>query len=63
MRELVARLINGRADLVALTRSTAHGISLLAPGLDWKNGDNVVGALLGVSRERVPLDGAGLGWG
>jgi cysteine desulfurase / selenocysteine lyase len=44
VRELVARLINGRADSVALTRSTAHGISLLAQGFDWKSGDNVVGA-------------------
>jgi cysteine desulfurase / selenocysteine lyase len=44
VRELVARLINGPADSVALTRSTAHGISLLAHGLDWKAGENVVGA-------------------
>lgn len=43
-RELVARLINASADSIALTRSTAHGISLLAQGLDWKAGDNVVGA-------------------
>src|SRR6202049_3831608 len=43
-RELVARLINAAADSIALTRSTAHGISLLAQGLDWKAGDNVVGA-------------------
>jgi cysteine desulfurase / selenocysteine lyase len=44
VRGLVARLINGSADGVALTRSTAHGISLVAQGLDWKSGDNVVGA-------------------
>lgn len=44
VRELVAQLINGPADSVALTRSTAHGISLLAQGLDWKAGDNVVSA-------------------
>jgi selenocysteine lyase/cysteine desulfurase len=44
VRELVGRLINGAADSVALTRSTAHGLSLLAQGLDWKGGDNVVGA-------------------
>jgi selenocysteine lyase/cysteine desulfurase len=43
-RGLVARLISGSADSIALTRSTAHGISLLAQGLDWKHGDNVVGA-------------------
>lgn len=44
VRELVARLISASADSIALTRSTAHGISLLAQGLEWKAGDNVVGA-------------------
>lgn len=44
VRELAARLINGSPDGIALTRSTAHGISLVAQGLDWKRGDNVVGA-------------------
>jgi cysteine desulfurase/selenocysteine lyase len=44
VRGLVARLINGSPDGVALTRSTAHGVSLIAQGLDWKRGDNVVGA-------------------
>jgi selenocysteine lyase/cysteine desulfurase len=43
-RELVARLINAAPDSIALTRSTAHGISLLAQGLPWKAGDNVVSA-------------------
>src|SRR4030081_533723 len=44
VRELIARLINASADSISLTRSTAHGISLLAQGLDWNAGDNVVGA-------------------
>jgi cysteine desulfurase / selenocysteine lyase len=44
VRGLVARLINASPDSIALTRSTAHGISLLAQGLEWKAGDNVVGA-------------------
>src|SRR6266571_2477606 len=44
VRGLVARLINGSPDSIALTRSTAHGMSLLAAGLDWQPGDNVVGA-------------------
>lgn len=44
VRSLVARLINCSPDGVALTRSTAHGICLIAQGLDWKRGDNVVGA-------------------
>jgi cysteine desulfurase/selenocysteine lyase len=44
VRGLVAELINGSPDGIALTRSTAHGLSLVAQGLDWKHGDNVVGA-------------------
>jgi selenocysteine lyase/cysteine desulfurase len=44
VRGLVARLINASPDSIALTRSTAHGLSLLAAGLDWQAGDNVVGA-------------------
>src|SRR5438477_4642229 len=44
LRELLARLFTCGADHIALTRSTAHGISLLAAGLDWEPGDNVVGA-------------------
>ncbi|HSP09037.1 MAG TPA: aminotransferase class V-fold PLP-dependent enzyme [Candidatus Dormibacteraeota bacterium] len=44
VRALVARLINAPAVSIALTRSTAHGMSLLAQGLSWEKGDNVVGA-------------------
>jgi cysteine desulfurase / selenocysteine lyase len=44
VRELAAQLINGSPECIALTRSTAHGMSLVAQGLDWKPGDNVVGA-------------------
>lgn len=44
VRALVARLINAPATSIALTRSTAHGLSLLAQGLSWAKGDNVVGA-------------------
>jgi len=45
VRDLVGRLINAPADSIALTRSTAHGMSLLAGGLDWHAGENVVGAV------------------
>lgn len=45
VRELVGRLVEAPARCVALTRSTAHGMSLLAQGLDWTPGDNVVGAV------------------
>lgn len=45
VRELLALLVNASADSIALTRSTAHGLSLLAQGLDWNAGDNIVGAV------------------
>ncbi len=44
VRELIGELINAVPETIGLTRSTAHGMSLLAQGLDWKPGDNVVGA-------------------
>ena len=44
LRESIATLINAEADSISLVRSTAHAISLLAGGLDWEPGDNVVGA-------------------
>ncbi len=43
LREAAARLIHADAEQIAITRSTSHGISLLAGGLDWRPGDNVVG--------------------
>jgi cysteine desulfurase / selenocysteine lyase len=46
LREKLAALVGVSADQVSITRGTAHGISLLARGLDWKEGDNVVGARL-----------------
>ena len=44
VRGLVGQLINAVPETIALTRSTSHGISLLAQGLDWNRGENVVGA-------------------
>lgn len=46
LRESLATLVGVTAAQVGITRGTAHGISLLARGLDWKAGDNVVGARL-----------------
>lgn len=40
----VARLINADADEVAFVNSTTHGISLVAEGFPWREGDNVVSA-------------------
>ena len=44
LRASVGRLVGAPPETIGFTRSTAHGISLLAQGLDWRAGDNVVGA-------------------
>jgi cysteine desulfurase / selenocysteine lyase len=46
LRSNLATLVGVTADQVSITRGTAHGISLLARGLDWREGDNIVGARL-----------------
>jgi cysteine desulfurase/selenocysteine lyase len=42
VRAKVAQLISASSEAVAITRSTSHGISILANGLTWAPGDNVV---------------------
>jgi len=42
LRIEIGKLINAEPSGVALTRSTAHGISILANGLHFASGDNVV---------------------
>lgn len=44
LRQALGRLVGGRPEGITLVRSTGHGLSLLAGGLDWRPGDNVVGA-------------------
>ena len=44
LRAMLAALIHAPSEGIALTRSTAHGFSILAGGLEWTAGDNVVGA-------------------
>jgi selenocysteine lyase/cysteine desulfurase len=44
LRGLIGELLNAVPETISLTRSTAHGMSLLAQGLEWREGDNVVGA-------------------
>lgn len=41
-RQKAARLMGASADEVALVHSTTEGINLVAEGLDWREGDNVV---------------------
>jgi len=42
VRAAFARLIGARADEVAFVRNTSEGLSLVAGGFDWREGDNVV---------------------
>lgn len=42
VRGQFARLINGDVDEVAFVKNTSEGISIVANGIDWKAGDNVV---------------------
>jgi selenocysteine lyase/cysteine desulfurase len=42
MRGVAARLIGAHPDEIALVGNTTAGISLVAEGIDWRPGDNVV---------------------
>jgi cysteine desulfurase/selenocysteine lyase len=74
MRATAARMIGADSDEIALVGNTTAGISLIAEGLDWKPGDNVVTladefpsnvypwmnlASRGVETRRVPTDASG----
>jgi cysteine desulfurase/selenocysteine lyase len=70
-RDSAARLIGAERDEIALVPNTTWGIGLVAEGLDWRSGDNVVTladefpsnaypwlnlATRGVETRRVPTD-------
>jgi len=42
LRKTAAEMIGASADEIALVSNTTAGISLVAEGLDWRGGDNVV---------------------
>jgi len=42
VRDRVAELLGARPDEIAFTRSTSHGLSLIAEGLPWRAGDEVI---------------------
>ncbi|HEU4886507.1 MAG TPA: aminotransferase class V-fold PLP-dependent enzyme [Thermoanaerobaculia bacterium] len=42
VRESAARLIGADADEIAILKNTSEGLSFVAEGLRWKEGDNVV---------------------
>jgi len=43
-RQQVARLVNARPEEIAFMRNTSDGLSVVANGLRWREGDNVVTA-------------------
>jgi cysteine desulfurase/selenocysteine lyase len=43
VRESAARLVNARAHEIAFMRNTSDAISAVANGIDWREGDTVVG--------------------
>ena len=42
VRKSFARLINADVDEIAFVKNTSEGISIVANGVDWQKGDNVV---------------------
>lgn len=42
VRKACARLVNAGADEIAFIRSTSHGLSIVAEGMEWRSGDNVL---------------------
>jgi len=42
IRGSCARILNAYADEIAFVKSTSHGLSIVAGGLDWNEGDNVL---------------------
>ncbi len=42
IRRSCARFINADVEEIAFIKNTSHGLSLVAEGLDWKLGDNVI---------------------
>jgi selenocysteine lyase/cysteine desulfurase len=42
VRQACTRLVNAGPDEIAFVKSTSHGLSIVAQGLDWRPGDNVL---------------------
>lgn len=41
-RELLAKLINGKKENIAITSNASEGLNHLAQGLNWKKGDQII---------------------
>ncbi|MGH9849797.1 MAG: aminotransferase class V-fold PLP-dependent enzyme, partial [Blastocatellia bacterium] len=44
VRGLAAQLINAKPDEIAFAPNTSSGLAMIANGIDWRAGDNVVTA-------------------
>jgi selenocysteine lyase/cysteine desulfurase len=42
IRAAFARLVGARADEIAFVKNTSEGLSLVAAGVDWRAGDNII---------------------
>lgn len=42
VRATFARLVGAQADEIAFVKNTSEGLSLVAAGMDWRHGDNVI---------------------
>jgi selenocysteine lyase/cysteine desulfurase len=43
VRARIAELVGAHAEAIAFTKNTTSGLGLVAAGLDWREGDNIVG--------------------
>ena len=43
VRSRIAELVGARPEAIAFTKNTTSGLGLVAAGLDWNDGDNIVG--------------------
>jgi cysteine desulfurase / selenocysteine lyase len=41
-RKNAAAMLNAKADEIAFIQNTSHGLSMIANGIEWKPGDNIV---------------------
>ena len=54
-RLAAAKLVNAEARQIAFVRNTSEALSIVANGVDWKLGDNVVSTAVEFPGERLSL--------
>ena len=54
LREAAARLIGANADEIAILKNTSEGLSFVAEGLPWIEGDNVITSALEFTSNWTP---------